>query len=152
MMWSGRLRASTYPFTRLSFVVQNNVYTGLTNESIHHSVVVGAQYSPNSPQFQALKDKSPQLLNRLWEEAADPSSLLPTEKLLQWTDDQVKGPKVGKKPNVVFRVALQTIKVVSTLSATVIADVVNLRIIPKAEQANLQVVLAEWADKKLRGE
>lgn len=133
-------------------VWKNNVYTGLTNEAIHHSVVVSQLYTPASPQFQALKDKSPELLTKLWDQAADPNSLSATEKALRWSDDAVKAPPTKKGPNVVFRVVLESVKVVSTFSATVCADVINLRIIPRDEQANLKVVLAEWADKKLRGE
>lgn len=133
-------------------VWKNNVYTGCTNEQIHHSVVLSGRFSPDSPQFRDLKAKSPDLLALLWRQASDPESLSATEKALRWTDEQVKPPPQSKPPNVVFRVVLKTLKLVSNVSATVIADVINLRIISSDEQVNLKAVVAEWADKKLKGE
>ncbi|CAO1619653.1 unnamed protein product [Sympodiomycopsis kandeliae] len=132
-------------------VWKNNVYTGLTNEHIHHSVVISNILTPNSPQFRELKSKNPGLLLQLWKEASDPNSLLETEKQLAWQNAKESTPKKSP-PGLIVSTILKTIAAVTTLGATIVADVVNLRIIPKDEQANLKVVSAEWARKKLRGE
>ena len=77
-----------FPKNQLDKVTwKSMVIDGHRHESIHHSVVVGGFYDPEkSPQFATLRStpEGAKKLERLWKEASDPDSLLPTEKALKW--------------------------------------------------------------------
>lgn len=131
---------------------RDNVYTGVTNESIHHSVVVSGLYDKEtSPQFAELRAAHPELLDQMWKAASDANSLSPTERLLKWD-----GPDAGQAPpqppkNAIVRGLLKAVAASSTAVVTVVSDAINLRVIPAREQVNLKVALAQWAKRKLRG-
>lgn len=129
---------------------KDNVYTGLTNESIHHSVVVSGRFSKNSPQFRELGKSHPEVLDELWAKASSPASLSPTEQLLKWESPTEDQPP-HKPPNKVVAILLKSLVFTSTLTATIISDIVNLRIVAPEDQLNLKVSLAIWARKKLYG-
>lgn len=57
---------------------------GATEESIHHSVVVGGKYTKSSVQFEYLAKNDPDRLDSMWKHAESEESLLPTEKRLRW--------------------------------------------------------------------
>ncbi|KAL9938423.1 hypothetical protein V8E36_003046 [Tilletia maclaganii] len=64
----------------------NDVPFGPNREMIHHSIVEAGRANPaTSEQFEVLRKKDPDVLHMLWTRAADPSSLLPTERYLRWT-------------------------------------------------------------------
>ncbi|CAO1631811.1 unnamed protein product [Parajaminaea phylloscopi] len=129
---------------------KDNVYTGVTNEALHHSVIVSGRFTKDSPQFASLKKSHPELLDALWAHASDPESLSPTEKALMWKEP-TPGQPPHQPPNAVANLFLRAVAFASTAAATVTSDIVNLRIIPANEQVNLKVPLAKWARQKLYG-
>ncbi|KDN48429.1 hypothetical protein K437DRAFT_255535 [Tilletiaria anomala UBC 951] len=93
--WQGTRKVGQHIYSpeQLSRVVwKNMVESGARNESIHHSVFVGGHYDPlKSEQFAELR-RTPEgtaKLKAMWEQASDPESLLPTEKLLRWHEGEV---------------------------------------------------------------
>lgn len=128
----------------------NNVYSGLTNESIHHSVVVCGLFNKKSPQFSAVRQSHPELLDQMWTEAESAASLLPTERLLQWSAAEVRQPP-AKPAGPLLRPLLKVLAATSTLTSSAVSSAVNFKIIPARDQTNLKVTLAAWAKGKIRG-
>lgn len=76
-----------------------------THESIHHSVVVGKQYDPNSsPQFHLLRqhDKAHRQtsLQRLWAAASSPDSLGKAEQAMRWSLEESQAARSLKVKDV----------------------------------------------------
>lgn len=111
---------------------KDNVYTGITNESIHYSVVVGGLYDKDTaPQFAELRASHPQLLDAMFAAASNVDSLSKTEKLLMWNQPDPAG--AWSKPpvkNAIARALLKVLAASSTAIVRAVSDVVNFHIIP----------------------
>ncbi|KAE8211529.1 hypothetical protein CF327_g4714 [Tilletia walkeri] len=58
---------------------------GPNKEMLHHSIVMSGRIDPaTAPQFQVLRQRDPERLGKMWDSAANASSLLPTECYLRW--------------------------------------------------------------------
>ncbi|KAK0523776.1 hypothetical protein OC834_005779 [Tilletia horrida] len=63
----------------------NEVPSGPNREMLHHSVVASGVYDrARSEEFATLRERDPEELERMWNRAADPGTLLPTERFLLW--------------------------------------------------------------------
>ncbi|KAE8224544.1 hypothetical protein CF319_g2569 [Tilletia indica] len=62
-----------------------------TSESIHYSVTLGDLIRPElSDQFKSLRERNPAKLRKMWDQAKNPETLMPTERELLWTETQAK--------------------------------------------------------------
>lgn len=119
----------------------NNVYTGISNESIHHSVVVCGRLNAFSPPFAALKKKGDGEFDKLWNQSANVDSLSPTEKRLRWEGGATARPS---------RSPLKLLIGFDKLVTRAVSDTINFKIIPRKQQENLQLgPLGSWAQTKL---
>ncbi|KAK0559773.1 hypothetical protein OC844_004174 [Tilletia horrida] len=62
-----------------------------TPETLHYSVTLGPTIRPElSNEFDTLRARNPARLRKLWTQAENPETLLPTERELLWTETQAK--------------------------------------------------------------
>ncbi|CAD6896261.1 unnamed protein product [Tilletia controversa] len=62
-----------------------------TSESLHYSVTLGHDVRPEtSEEFHSLRMRNPAKLRKMWQQAQNEETLLPTERELLWTETQAK--------------------------------------------------------------
>lgn len=151
------LREACTQLTSCLTLTQNCVDRTNVGEELHHSVVAGGYYSLESAQFSELRKRDFSQLERLWQQASSPDSLLATERRLRWGKaeagaapatpsrgvDDAQPDDVGVDPDLApdrpgsfSKVVWGALKAVAGLPTRTLSFIVNLGPVP---QDNLKV-------------